>query len=101
MTLHAALLVVAGWLALGVIGVARPRRLAFIAHVLFPAGAALGVVLAAVAFVALHGPVQEIVLPLGLPDLPFHLRLDPLAALFLAILGIGGAGVSLFSAGYF
>ena len=40
-------------------------------------------------------------LPLGLPDLPFHLRLDPLAGFFLLLLGAASAGVSLFSAGYF
>jgi formate hydrogenlyase subunit 3/multisubunit Na+/H+ antiporter MnhD subunit len=100
-TLHVALLVIAGWLALGVIGVARPRRLRFVAHVLFPAGAALGVALAAASAVALYGPAQAMVLPLGLPELPFHLRLDPLAAFFLFVLGAGGAAVSLFSAGYF
>jgi formate hydrogenlyase subunit 3/multisubunit Na+/H+ antiporter MnhD subunit len=41
------------------------------------------------------------VLPLGLPDLPFHLRLDALSAFFLVVLGVGRAAVSLFSAGYF
>jgi formate hydrogenlyase subunit 3/multisubunit Na+/H+ antiporter MnhD subunit len=69
--------------------------------VLFPAGAVLGVVLAIAALVALHGRVEEAILPLGLPDLPFHLRLDALAAFFLFVLGIGAAAVSLFSAGYF
>ena len=44
---------------------------------------------------------QTIVLPLGLPDLPFHLRLDSLSAFFLLLLGAAGAGISLFSAGYF
>ncbi len=99
--LHVALLVIAGWLALGMLGVARPRRLRFVAHVLFPAGAALAVVLAFASAVALHAPAQSMVLPLGLPDLPFHLRLDPLAAFFLFVLGVAGAAVSLFSAGYF
>ena len=40
-------------------------------------------------------------LPLGLPDLPFHLRLDALSAFFLLLLGARGAAISLFSAGYF
>ena len=30
-------------------------------------------------------------LPLGLPDLPFHLRLDALSAFFLLLLGAAGA----------
>ena len=41
------------------------------------------------------------VLPLGLPDLPFHLRLDALSAFFLLLLGAASAGVSVFAAGYF
>ncbi len=40
-------------------------------------------------------------LPLGLPDLPFHLRLDALSAFFLLLLGAPRPGISLFSAGYF
>jgi len=40
-------------------------------------------------------------LPLGLPDLPFHVRLDALSAFFLLILGLAGAGISTFAAGYF
>ena len=36
-----------------------------------------------------------------LADLPFHLRLDALSAFFLAMLGLAGAAISLFSAGYF
>ncbi|HET7204338.1 MAG TPA: hydrogenase 4 subunit B, partial [Steroidobacteraceae bacterium] len=38
---------------------------------------------------------------IGLPDLPFHLRLDPLSRTFLALLGGASAGVSIFAAGYF
>ena len=41
------------------------------------------------------------ILPLGLPDLPFHLRLDALSGFFLLILGVAGAGISTFAAGYF
>ena len=46
-------------------------------------------------------PPQSTVLPLGLPDLPFHLRLDALSAFFLLLLGRPRAAISLFSAGYF
>ena len=93
--------IVAGWLALGAIGIARPRRLRVIALGLFPASALLSVALTVVAVLALHASPQTVVLPLGLPDLPFHLRLDPLSAFFLAVLGAGSAAVSWFSAGYF
>lgn len=40
-------------------------------------------------------------LPLGLPDLPFHIRLDALSGFFLLLLGLAGAGISTFAAGYF
>jgi formate hydrogenlyase subunit 3/multisubunit Na+/H+ antiporter MnhD subunit len=99
--LYAALGLVLAWLVIGGIGIARPHRLAFIAHVLFPASAIVSIALAVAAGAALHAAPQSAVLPLGLPDLPFHLRLDPLAAFFLVVLGVGSAGVSWFSAGYF
>jgi hydrogenase-4 component B len=41
------------------------------------------------------------VLPIGLPSLPFHFRLDSLSAFFLLIIGGVSAGVSAFAAGYF
>ena len=47
-------------------------------------------------------PPEVAVLPLGLPDLPFHLRLDALSAFFLFLLGArGGRRSRLFAAGYF
>lgn len=92
---------IAAWLAIGVLGLVRPRHLAFIGHLLFPAGAAVALALAVVAFFAIGPLPQSTVLPLGLPDLPFHLRLDSLSAFFLLLLGATSAAVSLFSAGYF
>ena len=44
---------------------------------------------------------QVAVLPIGLPALPFHLRLDALSAFFLMVIGATAAGVSAFAAGYF
>jgi formate hydrogenlyase subunit 3/multisubunit Na+/H+ antiporter MnhD subunit len=41
------------------------------------------------------------VLPIGLPDLPVHLRLDELSSAFLVLLGAAAAGISIFAAGYF
>jgi len=92
---------IVAWLAIGTLGLVRPRNLAFVSHGLFPLGAAVGLALAAVGLSAI-GPVsQSTVLPLGLPDLPFHLRLDSLSAFFLLVLGAAGAAISLFAAGYF
>jgi formate hydrogenlyase subunit 3/multisubunit Na+/H+ antiporter MnhD subunit len=91
---------VAAWLAIGAAGLARPRALPLV-RTLFPLGAVVGLFLAAIAFLALANPVETVVLPLGLPDLPFHWRVDALSAFFLILLGLASAAVSLFSAGYF
>jgi len=98
--LDAILALACAWLAIGALGMAAPRSHALAARVLFPAGALVGLALAAVALQALFAPASTRLLPLGLPDLPFHARLDPLAAFFLLILGAVAAGVSTFACGY-
>ena len=98
--LAAALAIAAAWLAIAAIGVCAPHALRFVAKVLYPLGALVGLALAATAFVAISQPPDETVLPLGLPDLPFHFRIDALSAFFLLILGSVAAGVSVFAAGY-
>jgi formate hydrogenlyase subunit 3/multisubunit Na+/H+ antiporter MnhD subunit len=42
----------------------------------------------------------EIVLPLGLPWLGAHFRVDALSALFLVVINLGGAAASLYGIGY-
>ncbi len=95
------LAVVLGWLLIGLLGVVALRRFRFVAIVLFPVGACLSVLLMAVALGAAFAGPQVAVLPLGLPQLPFHLRLDSLSAFFLLLIGGVSAGVSAFAAGYF
>jgi formate hydrogenlyase subunit 3/multisubunit Na+/H+ antiporter MnhD subunit len=92
---------IVAWLAIGGVGLLRPRDLRFVSRVLFPAGAAVAVALAIVGAYAIGRLPQSTVLPLGLPDLPFHLRIDSLSAFFLLLLGATSAAISLFSAGYF
>ncbi len=46
------------------------------------------------------GQTQKIVLLIGLPDLPFHLRLDPLSGFFLTVIALLALFVSIYSAGY-
>ena len=99
--MHLILDVVLLWLALGLAGVLFPHNLNLVSRLLFPAGAIGALVLAAAALDALSGEAQSLVLPLGLPGLPFHLRLDALSAFFLLLLGAVTAGISLFAAGYF
>jgi len=95
------LAVVLGWLLIGAAGVVALRRFRFVAVVLFPLGAMLSVGLMAVALSAAFSSPEVAVLPLGLPQLPFHLRLDSLSAFFLLLIGGVSAGVSTFAAGYF
>ncbi len=44
--------------------------------------------------------VSTLHLPLGLPWVGAHFRIDALAAFFLAVVGLGGASASLFAIGY-
>ncbi|HEY7655391.1 MAG TPA: hydrogenase 4 subunit B [Burkholderiales bacterium] len=89
------------WLAIGALGLLRPAHHGSSARLLYALGAVAGVALAAVALAAIGAPPQAVVLPLGLPDLPFHTRLDALSAFFLLVLGAAGAGISCYAAGYF
>ncbi len=43
---------------------------------------------------------SRVILLIGLPDLPFHLRLDALAGFFLTVIGLLSLFVSIYSAGY-
>lgn len=95
------LVVVLAWLLIGILGVFALRRFRFVAIVLFPVGACFSVLLMAVALSAAFGSPEVAVLPLGLPQLPFHLRLDSLSSFFLLLIGGVSAGVSTFAAGYF
>jgi formate hydrogenlyase subunit 3/multisubunit Na+/H+ antiporter MnhD subunit len=98
--LHATLGAAAAWLAIGAAGLIRPASLGIASRILFPAGAVVGIALAAFALQGVFAPPRALVLPLGLPDLPFHARLDALSAFFLLLLGVVAAGVSLFACGY-
>lgn len=54
----------------------------------------------AVALAALAAGPSGVVLPLGLPWLGAHFRLDATAAFFLAVVDLGGAAASLYGLGY-
>ncbi len=100
--LSACIALLAAWVLVGAAGLLRQRSVRFAGRTLFTVGAVIGVALAALASWALvTGVTEQVVLPFGLPDLPFHLRLDTLASSFLLLLGAASAGTSLYSAGYF
>jgi hydrogenase-4 component B len=88
------------WLLIGLIGVVFQHNFTLISRVLFPFGAVCGLALAILALSGIDGSPQVLVLPIGLPDLPFHLRLDALSAFFLLLLGATAAGISIYAAGY-
>ena len=100
-SLSACLVLIALWGLIGVAGLLRPKSIAFVGRTLFPLGAFCGVALAVVAGASLAMPADSATLPIGLPDLPFHVRRDALTSVFLFLLGAASAGISIFAAGYF
>jgi formate hydrogenlyase subunit 3/multisubunit Na+/H+ antiporter MnhD subunit len=96
------LIAISVWLLIGMAGMFALRRFTLVARVLFPIGGMTGIILFGAALSSLFSDVaSSIVLPVGLPQLPFHFRLDSLSSYFLMIIGAVSAGVSAFAAGYF
>ncbi len=95
------LITACGWLLIGATGLAFPHNFKLISRGLFPLGAILGLLLALLALTGIVASPQVRILPIGLPDLPFHLRLDALSSFFLFLLGATSAGISIYAAGYF
>jgi len=95
------LIVVGAWLLVGAAGVLALQRLPLVSRVLFPLGGLLGLALSGLALAAVPGTPEVAVLGIGLPSLPFHVRLDSLSAYFLMVIGGATAGISMFAAGYF
>ena len=54
----------------------------------------------ALAHLVSGGAPTGVVLPLGLPWIGAHFRLDALAAFFLAVVNLGGAAASVYGLGY-
>jgi formate hydrogenlyase subunit 3/multisubunit Na+/H+ antiporter MnhD subunit len=99
--LGGALALALAWIAIGAASLVPSGNAAFARRIAFPLGALAGLVLAALGLAAVWLPPQATTLPLGLPDLPFHVRIDPLAGFFLMLLGSVSAGISVYAAGYF
>ena len=78
-------------------------RSALATRVVYGTTLAVTLVTAAVAAYRLVGEaaaVSHLSLPLGLPWIGAHFRLDALAAFFLFVVGLGGAAASLYALGY-
>ena len=76
------LVLVCAWLLLGLLGVFALKRFGLVVNVLFPVSGVISLVLMGVALSAASSGPEVAVLPIGLPQLPFHLRLDSLSAFF-------------------
>jgi len=99
--IDAAVVLAALWIALGFLGLACARTPRVVTDALFPVGAMVALLLALTGAWAVVTAPSSALLPAGLPDLPFHVRLDALSGFFLLLLGAVSFGISLFSTGYF
>jgi len=91
--------VVLFWLALGFASLLLQGAQRLLTGLVFPLGALGALAIAGVGIAGLIGPATSIVLPIGLPDLPFHLRLDALSAFFMVLLGGAAFGVTVYASG--
>ncbi len=89
------------WLVVAALSLVPAGNAIFARRVAFALGALAGLALSVFGLEAIWSVPLRITLPLGLPDLPFHLRVDPLAGFFLLLLGAVSAGISCYAAGYF
>ncbi len=97
-----ALISILGLLAGAVVGVAAPRRRQTMQAVYGLCIAASAVIFVA-ALVSLLGgpdPGDTVTLPLGIPWIGAHFRVDALSAFFLCVINLGSAGASLYGLGY-
>jgi len=83
-------------LALAVAGIQAASRLIYAAS-LTAAAASLA---ASLAHLLAAAPSETIALPLGIPWLGAHFRLDALSAFFLVVVDLGAVGASLFALGH-
>jgi len=96
-----ALVAAVSWLAIAALAMVPAGNAFFARRLAFPLGALIGLALAGFGLQSIWLHAEQLTLPLGLPDLPFHLRIDPLAGFFLLLLGSVSAGVSIYATGYF
>ncbi len=100
MTVAYALYGVAALLALAPIALVLARSPSA-SGVVYGASLVVSLALGAISLVSLFNEqTSTIVLPLGLPWLGAHFRIDALAAFFLVVVNLGGAAASLFALGY-
>ncbi|WP_287788043.1 hydrogenase 4 subunit B [Acidiphilium sp.] len=90
---------IAGLLAVSALSLILVRHRAA-TPIVYGACLALSLALCAVSLLSIGQAPSAAVLPLGLPWLGAHFRLDPLAGAFLTIVNFGAASASLYALGY-
>jgi hydrogenase-4 component B len=93
------LIAVAVLLSLGAMAVAA-NRMPQLSRVVYGACFAVTSFVTAVAAINLASPPLEIALPIGLPWLGAHFRLDSLSAFFLTVVNLGSGLASFYALGY-
>ncbi len=88
------------WIGLGFAALFLQKSRGLLSLV-FPLGTLVALAMAGLGLAGLLLPASAVVLPIGLPDLPMHLRLDALSGFFLLLLGGAAFGVTLYAWGYF
>jgi formate hydrogenlyase subunit 3/multisubunit Na+/H+ antiporter MnhD subunit len=102
MVVHALFCVLA-LVALAPVAIALSTSPSFATRLIYGAGLILTLALCAIGLLVLlgfRGDASAVTLPLGLPWLGAHFRLDALSAFFLVVVNLGGAAASLFALGY-
>ena len=89
------------WLALGFVGLLMQGSQLLRSGLVFSLGAFGALGIAGVGVAGLMSPASSMILPIGLPELPFHLRLDALSAFFMVLLGSAAFGVTVYASSYF
>jgi formate hydrogenlyase subunit 3/multisubunit Na+/H+ antiporter MnhD subunit len=84
----------------GAIVLSRSKRATPIVYGAACAASTVALVIALYQVIAAPAEMPAVVLPLGLPWLGAHFRIDALSALFLVIVNLGGAAASLYGIGY-
>ena len=100
--IHPALYCLAALLALAPAGIVLSRSPRG-TPIVYGASLIVTLLLCVIALIALFEPSHApstATLPLGLPWLGAHFRIDALAAFFLAVVNLGGAAASLYALGY-
>jgi len=99
MPLTLALCSIAALLCVGALAVALAQSLAA-SRVVYALCLGLSLILFAAAVTPRGAAALSTALPLGLPWIGAHFRLDALSAFFMAVVNLGGAAASLYAIGY-